>query len=142
MTRHGKGAARRVALKRCAGVGEDDRPFCAVGIGSVFAHESGGLLTHQKRAERRVPNRVECHIRFSFGNLLAKNARNPAIDVVHDKRGSPKVANNILEQHRHGRWFARIARVPAHAMGPLQILQHRFVRIPGCDADPHAVLRK
>src|SRR5580704_16916205 len=130
------------SLKRRAGVREDDRPFCTVGIGSVFAHESGGLLTHQKRAERRVPKRVECHTRFGFGDLLAKNAGNPAIDVVHDKRGSPKVANNILEQYRDGRWFGRIARVPAHAMGPIQILQHRFVRVPGCDADPHAALCK
>ena len=41
MTCHGKGAARRVALNRCAGVGEDDCPFCTVGIGSVFAHRVG-----------------------------------------------------------------------------------------------------
>src|ERR1700741_351697 len=31
---------------------------------------------------------------------------------------------------------------PSHAVRLLQILQHRLVRVPGCDGYPHAALRK
>ena len=130
------------AFERRAGVREDDRSFRAVGVGFVFAHQPRGLLADQKRAERRVPKCVERHARVGFGNPLAKNAGNPAIDVVHDKRRRPKVSNNILEQQLHGRRFACIAGVSAHAVRLLQTLQHRFVRIPGCDGDTHAVFRE
>ena len=78
--------------------------------------------------------------RVGFGNPLAKDAGHPAVDVVHDERRSPEVSDDILEQQLHGRWFACIARVSAHAVRLLQILQDRFVRIPGCDADTHAAV--
>jgi hypothetical protein len=100
------------------------------------------LLTYQKRAERGVPNCVEHHGWVSFGNPFAKNASNPAVNVVHDKRRSPKVSNNILEEQLHCRWFACIARVSANTLRLLKILQDRFVRIPRCDGDTHAVFRE
>jgi hypothetical protein len=61
---------------------------------------------------------------------------------MHDQRRSPEVSHDILEQQLHGRWFACIARVSAHAVHLLQILQDRFVRIPGGDADTHAAFRE
>ena len=61
MTCHCKGAARREAFQRCAGVREDDRSLRAIGVGFVSEHASRCLLTDQKRAERRVANRFERH---------------------------------------------------------------------------------
>jgi hypothetical protein len=61
---------------------------------------------------------------------------------VDDQRGSPKVSNNLLEEQLHGGRFAGIARVAAHAMRLLEILQDRFVRVPGCDAHAHTVFRE
>ena len=101
-------------------------PFGAVRVRSVLAHEPSRLLTHQERAERRVSKCVERHTWVGFGNLLSKDAGNPAIDVVHDKRRSPEVSNNILKQQLHGPWLACIARVSTHAVRLLQVLQERF----------------
>src|SRR5215211_7073205 len=44
MTCHCKGAARWEAFERRAGVREDDRSFCAVGVEFVSEHESSCLL--------------------------------------------------------------------------------------------------
>ena len=109
VTCHREGAARRVAFERRACVREDDRSSCAVGVRLVFAHEPSCLLTHQKRAERRVSKCLENHAGVGFGDALTKNARNPAVDVVHEKRRRPQVSNNMLEQLLNGRWFACIA---------------------------------
>ena len=117
-------------------------PFAPLAFGFVVAHESRCLLTHQKCAECRVSKRVERHARVGFGNPLAKNARHPAVDVVHDECRRPEVPNNILEQPLHGRWFACIAGVSANAVRLLEILQDRFVRIPGGDGDTHAAFRE
>ena len=84
---HCKGTARWVAFERCARVREDDRSFGAVRVRSVLAHEPGRLLTHQEGAKRRVSKCVERHTWVGFGNPLSKDAGNPAVDVVHDKRG-------------------------------------------------------
>jgi hypothetical protein len=111
----------------------------AVGVDFIVAHQSRGLLANQKCAERRVPKCVERHCRVSFGNPLAKNAGNPAIDVVHHKRRCSKVSNNILEQRLHRCWLACIAGVSADAMRSLETLQDEFIRVPGGDADTHAV---
>jgi hypothetical protein len=61
---------------------------------------------------------------------------------MHDKTRSPEVSNNILEQQFHGALIACVARVSAHAVRFLETLQDRFVRIPGCDTDTHAVFRE
>src|SRR5712671_7583853 len=142
MACHCKGTARWVAFERGACVREDYRSFSAVRVRFVLAHEPGRLLTHQERAERRVSKCVECHTWVGFGNLLSKDAGNPAVDVVYDKRRSPAVSNNILKQQLHGRWLACIARVSPHAVRLLQVLQDRFVWVSSCDADRHAVRHK
>jgi hypothetical protein len=56
---------------------------------------------------------------IGFGNALAKNAGNPAVDVVHDKRRSPKLSNDIVEQQLHGRWIACIALVSTPVVASL-----------------------
>jgi hypothetical protein len=61
---------------------------------------------------------------------------------VDDEGGSPEVSNDTLEEQLHGRRLACIARVAAHAVRLLEILQDRFVRVPGCDADSHAAVRE
>ena len=138
LTRHCEGAAQREAFQRRAGVREDDRAFRAVGVGFVLAHQPRGLLTHQERAERRVPKRVERQARVGFGNALAKNPGTRPSMLCTTKRRRPEIAHDILEQQLHGGGFARIARVSAHAVRLLQILQDRFVRVPGGDGDAHA----
>ena len=98
MTCHCKGATGWEPFERRAGVREDDRSFRAVGVYFIFAHVLGCLLTYQKRAERRV---LKCGKRqgwVGFGDPFAKNAFNPAINVVHDQRRRPEISNNILEQ--------------------------------------------
>ena len=71
--------------------------FRAVGVDFIVAHQSRGLLAHQKCAERRVPKCVERHARVGVDDPLSKNAGNPAIDIVHHKRGCPKIAHDVLE---------------------------------------------
>src|SRR4029079_5302948 len=75
-------------------------------------------------------------------DALAENAGNPAIDVMHDKPWRPYVLSDILEQLLHGRRFACIAGISAHAMHLLESLKDRFFGIPGCDTDPHAAFRE
>src|SRR5262249_195638 len=139
---HRKGTARWIAFERCACVRKDDRSFGAVRVRFVLAHEPSRLLTHQERAERRVSKCVERHTWVDFGNLLSKDAGHPGVDVVHDKRRNPEVSNNIVNQQVHGRRLACIARVSAHAVRLLQVLQDRFVWVSSCDTDRHAVFRK
>ncbi len=116
MACHCKGTTLWEALECCAGVREDDGSLGAVCVRFVLAHEPGCLLTDQERAERRVSQRVEHHARVGFGDPLAKDAGNAPVDVMHDKRGSPEVSNNILKQQRHGSGLACIARVSTHAV--------------------------
>jgi hypothetical protein len=61
---------------------------------------------------------------------------------MHDKPRRPDVSNDIFEQLRHGRRFGCIAGVSAYAMHLLESLKDRFFRIPGGDADTHAVFRE
>ncbi len=75
---HCESAAGRKALKRCACVREDDRSSRAVGVWCILAHMPGRLLTHQKRAERRVAKCFEHHAGVGFGDPLAKDARERA----------------------------------------------------------------
>ena len=141
MACHRKGTARRKPFERRARVREDGRPLRAVGIRSVFAHAASCLLTYQKRAERRVSNCLEHHAWLGFGNTLAKNAGNPAVDVVHDKRRSPKVSNDILKQQLHGRWLAHRTRIDTrHVSSPAPA--GPACPIPGRDADPHTAFRE
>ena len=104
--------------------------------------EPSGLLAHQERAERRIPIGFKRHARIGLGNPLPKNAGNSAIDIVHHKRWGPKVSHDILEQQLDGHRITGIARVPAHAMQPLQLFEDRFVRFPCRDADTHPAFRE
>jgi len=99
-------------------------------------------LTYEKRAERRVSKGFERHDGVGFDNALAENAGNAAVDVMHDEPRRSDVSNDILEQLLHGRRFACIAGVSAHAMHLLQCLKDRLFGIPGCDGDTHAVFRE
>jgi hypothetical protein len=73
-----------------------------------------------------------------FGDPLAKDSGHPTVDVVHDERRSPEVSHDVLEQQLDGRGLARVARVSAHAVRLLQVLQNRLVGGSGCDGDMHA----
>ena len=89
---------------------------------------------------RRSPEFARCcsshHAWVGFGNPLAEeDVGHPAVDVGHDKRRSPKLSHDLLEQQVDSCRFTGIARVAAHAVPLLQILQDRFVRIPGGDAN-------
>ena len=99
-------------------------------------------MTYQKRAKRCVSKRCERHDGVGFDNALAENAGNATIDVMHDKPRRPDVFNHLLEKPLHGRRFACIAGVSAHAMHLLKSLKDRFFGIPGCDADTHAAFRE
>jgi len=48
----------------------------------------------------------------------------------------------VLEQLSYGVRLARIAAVAANAMASLETFEDRLVRIPSCDANPHASLRQ
>ena len=80
--------------------------------------------------------------RVGLGNPLAKNAGNPAIDIVHHKCGRPKVSHNILEQRLYGFRIACIAGISARAVRFLETFQDGLIRIPGGDADAHAIFRE
>jgi hypothetical protein len=99
-------------------------------------------LSYQKRAERRVLKCFEYHGRVSFDNVLAENAGNPAIDVMHDKPRRSDFLNDIIEKLRHGGRFGCIAGVSPHAMRLLEGLKNCFFGIPGSDGHTHATLRE
>ena len=61
---------------------------------------------------------------------------------MHDEGQSTKATHDSLDQLSYGVRLARIAAVAANAMASLETFEDRLVRIPSCDANPHASLRQ
>jgi hypothetical protein len=142
MAGHCKGAAGRETLQGRACIRENDCSFGAVAARFVAKHVSRGLLTNQKRTERRIPHGFKRQARIRIGNPLSEYRRHPAVNVVHDKCWSAEIANNILEQQVDRCRLGRIASVSAHSVRFFDTLQGRLVRVPSGNTDPHAVFRE